>query len=190
MLRCPFNNFSKCDGSCPFSMPDFVSCRLSTALIAIEGVCRGQLAQAVTTNAHLTELRGMVEEMHAEPDAEKERKQLQRASKMDACYLYRCERKDGTVEMEISLNNDATARVLESFGTKVDVLVVQSTKTFIIAPGTRFTVSKNSGGCRSSVSVGRNRGAIEMAFGKAHYTYLEPTFEGGMLRLTVTGEVE
>lgn len=57
MLRCPFNNFSKCDGSCPFSMQDFASCRLATALIAIEGIARGQVAQATTTNAHLVEVK-------------------------------------------------------------------------------------------------------------------------------------
>ena len=30
MLRCPFNNFSKCDGSCPFSEDNFNSCLLAT----------------------------------------------------------------------------------------------------------------------------------------------------------------
>lgn len=61
MLRCPFNNFSKCDGSCPFSTDNFNECRIAGLLIALEGQSRGQLAQIATANAHMVELKAMVE---------------------------------------------------------------------------------------------------------------------------------
>ena len=59
MLRCPFNGFSKCDGSCPFSTDNFNSCRLASGLIAIEGLARGIHEQ---TAAQSEALEAIIEE--------------------------------------------------------------------------------------------------------------------------------
>lgn len=41
MVRCPFNNFSKCNGECPFAEDKATRCGLQRGLAAIEGVARG-----------------------------------------------------------------------------------------------------------------------------------------------------
>ena len=60
MIRCPFNNFSKCDGSCPFSTENFKACKLASLLVAIEGLGRGTVAQLATANAHLVEAKELM----------------------------------------------------------------------------------------------------------------------------------
>lgn len=41
MIRCPFNNFGKCNNECPFAEDDATRCGLQRGLAVIEGVVRG-----------------------------------------------------------------------------------------------------------------------------------------------------
>lgn len=56
MIRCPFNNFTKCNADCPFSTDDMTRCDLQRSLAAIEGVARGihSNAQAASNTAKQT----------------------------------------------------------------------------------------------------------------------------------------
>ena len=42
-IRCPFNNFSKCNPHCPFSTTGLDACSIASRLIAIEGKVEGML---------------------------------------------------------------------------------------------------------------------------------------------------
>ena len=57
MIRCPFNGFSKCNGSCPFSMENLSSCLLASQLSVAVGQLRGIHQQTVNTNAQMNGLR-------------------------------------------------------------------------------------------------------------------------------------
>lgn len=52
MVRCPFNNFSKCNNECPFAEDDATRCGLQRGMAAIEGVARGIHANASVTKNH------------------------------------------------------------------------------------------------------------------------------------------
>ena len=52
MVRCPFNNFSKCNNECPFAEDDATRCGLQRGMAAIEGVVRGIHANASVTKNH------------------------------------------------------------------------------------------------------------------------------------------
>lgn len=184
MIRCPFNSFGKCDGSCPFSTENFRSCGLERMLAELGGQARGIHAQMVTANAHLAEAKGQ--------QADQPRKRIQqRAQVADSCYLYRNERDDGSADVKLALSSEVAAKVADEMGGKVDVLLIPGAKSFVVAGGTRATVSRTTAMApRATISVGFAREAIEAAFGTHRYAYLAPSFGGGVLRLTATGEVE
>lgn len=198
MLRCPFNNFSKCDGNCPFSTENFAACKLASLLISIEGLCRGQLAQASTTNAHLVEAKELLEEMATAPDAPATAPELpvqrKHPKKKNRCCVYRNIGTDRT-EIRLAVVGDAAAhlRAICGDGRRTDVFFIPSERTFLLTPGTsersaKLTTNEASG--RTMLSIGMWRSAVEHSIGIHHYAILEPTISDGMLRLVATGEVE
>lgn len=198
MLRCPFNNFSKCDGSCPFSEDNFNSCLLATNGNMAAGRLMGLLNRAddlkkdvARIDSALTTIIGMLEGI----EVVGEEKPAQRPKKVtpsmrDECYLYRNVKPDGAVDMRVSLNAEVAALVTEQLGEKVDAALIDSTKTLVLLPGSSMTVSFMNRGGRASVSIGGLRRRLEATFGTAHYTYLSADFEDGMLKLRATGEVD
>ena len=198
MLRCPFNNFSKCDGSCPFSTENFTACKLASLLISIEGLCRGQLAQASTTNAHLVEAKELLEEMATAPDALAPAPELpiqrKHPKKKNCCCVYRNDGADRT-ELRLAVVGDAAEhlRSICGEGRRADVFFIPGDRTFLLTPGTSERSAKlvtNEASGRTMLSIGLGRGAVEQSIGRRHYAFLEPTISGGMLRLVATGEVE
>ena len=61
MLRCPFNGFSKCDGSCPFSTENFKTCQLATNLLTLVGALRGVHEQLREVNSHLVDVSNQID---------------------------------------------------------------------------------------------------------------------------------
>lgn len=197
MLRCPFNNFSKCDGSCPFSEDNFNSCLLATNGNATAGRLMGLLNRTddlkkdvARIDSALTTIIKMLEGIEVVAEEKPKPKPAKvNPSMRDECFLYRNMKPDGSVDMRVSLNADTAELVEAHYGKKVDAALIDSTKTLVLLPGSGVTVSQVRGG-RASVSVGALRSRIEATFGTAHYTYLSADLEDGMLKLRPTGEVD
>lgn len=205
MLRCPFNNFSKCDGSCPFSMPDFAGCKLAVLLAQVEGQSRGHLAQLNNVNANLEDVRNKLEELGAklgalgatQVDAPQApvRKERVNASMPEKSYLLRYRNKSaGRDDIRLSLDPETTDAVTAEFGTRVDVIIVAAPPQILVVPGTGLAVTRNheslASVCRGAISLNGKRRVIDDTFGTSHYTYLDAKLTDGILRLTPTGEVE
>lgn len=195
MLRCPFNNFSKCDGSCPFSENNFNSCLLATNGNMAAGRLMGLLNRAedlskdvARIDSALTTIIKMLEGIEVVAE-EKPKPAKVNPSMRDECFLYRNVKPDDNIDMRVSLNADTAGLVEAQLGKKVDAALIDSTKTLVLLPGGGATVSRVRGG-RASVSVGALRSRIEATFGTAHYTYLSADLEDGMLKLRPTGEVD
>lgn len=69
MIRCPFNNFSKCDGSCPWSQPNFTDCGLRADLAEVNGKASGILARLSSADDRLKELGDILAMTHDAVDA-------------------------------------------------------------------------------------------------------------------------
>lgn len=193
MLRCPFNNFSKCDGSCPFSTPDFAACKLASGLVALEGIARGIEGQArgvhaelVTVNAHLTEMR--VDEGEAEGGMVNRRK----SKDPEACYLIRKALGNGRSDLRLSLGPSVAKAAEEAFGERVDVTLLESPGLVILhkGDGRKMARVKSTESDRVSLSLQSYDQRFAEAFGKHRITYMSAEMGEGMLTLKPTGEVE
>ena len=195
MLRCPFNNFSKCEGACPFSTENFNACKLASLGIAIEGLGRGTVAQLSTVNAHLVEMKGQLEALKPMPTETKDAdsgSHRVRPTRADMCYVAISDnitRGHGR-NVRISLNDDMTAKAQEMFGERCDVTFVDSIGLLILSDGDALKLSTSGHGSKSNVSIVPLTSRIERSRGKHHYYYLEPTVEDGAIWLRFTGEVE
>lgn len=185
MLRCPFNNFSKCDGSCPFSMQDFTSCRLATALIAIEGICRGQVAQATTTNAHLVEVK---ERLDALQGTAKDPKPARRVL---------CKHVDQPRVMLSSANNtrliipnEEGALMWARLGERVSYSITAHGEVLVFAGGDRKLSQHGDGGDTRSLSMQSDTPRLAALFPDARVVYMKMAEQGGIFRFTPTGERE
>lgn len=192
MLRCPFNNFSKCDGSCPFSMPDFAGCKIATSLTAIEGIVRGigervgkMHMEQVTTNAHLTALRTpeLLAEDVCEDVSDTKRRHDPRS------YLVNESRGAGKGRAyRISVSESDADGVIGTIGDKADIFVIRKpVPKIILSPGDEVTVSRN--GRRLRISPGNKQSQLADAFGVHDRVYLEAGFDNGIVTLTADGDV-
>lgn len=199
MIRCPFNNFSKCDGSCPFSTANFTHCGLSALLTSLEGQSRGQLAQIATANAHLVEVKEKLDALN-QPKADGEQATAavpmppaarRKASNPDGCYIAQAVKKrDGRIDVRLSLNADMADLVEREFGSNISAMVVGNPAAIVTCRGNGLKLSRVSDGQRATASLSGQREAILTVFGRHHYIYLDGELANGMLRFTPTGEVE
>ena len=201
MIRCPFNNFSKCDGSCPFSMPDFTSCRLATALVAIEGSVKGIHAQTVTTNAHLTDMRTKLDELPpvngAQDNLDEGRKRSQRARYPEKCYLLfsnRVNRSRGAQpDVALSITPDVSDRIMSEIGETVDYMFNDTSGTLILMKGTARSMSVRGSlkeRPRMQISIQSEGTRLRAKFGDCTHVYYDADFHDGMVIFKPTGEVD
>ena len=200
MIRCPFNNFSKCDGSCPFSMPDFVSCRIATALIAIEGQTRGIHEQVDTVNAHLVELKDA--DSGALPadgasDGPELGKRGHRARYPDATYLvFKARGANGSAlrgqpEVMLVLNSEHAAMVLDSVGETCSYVINAADKSIVLMKGTERKLSTGGGSSeRRSIYMQKDGQKLVDMFPKARHVYFDVEVFSGMAVLRPNGKVD
>ncbi len=187
MLRCPFNNFSKCDGSCPFAMKDFIDCLLAVAARNIEGQSKGIHAQLVTANAHMVEMKAAIDA--ADKTADNTEAPVRKSKYADVDYLIR----NSNGDMKISMCPATTDIVIGMFGKKVNVNFSERSKQFVLMDGTERTISDTNGSRskRSSISVSSPRFVepVTKLFGFHRYVFLKPVESSGVMLLVPTGEV-
>lgn len=193
MLRCPFNNFSKCDGSCPFSMPDFASCRIATALAAIEGQTRGAHAQLVTVNAHLADMR-MAAGDGDEPQADGGGRGS-RPTRPDECYVTRVNRAAAGTErsqpcLALSMNPQTAEAVLAAIGETVSYSFDARSGAIVLTPGTDRKLIKTGDYGRRYISIQSDGRRIADALGDHRHVYMAPTVTDCVAIFRPTGEVD
>lgn len=175
MLRCPFNNFSKCDGSCPFSMPDFAGCRIATALAAIEGQTRGIHAQMVTVNAHLADMR-----MADGDDAPRAGGRGSKPTRPDECYVTRVNRVAADTErsqpcLALSMNAATADAVLAAIGETVSYSFDERSGAIVLTPGPARKLIKTGDAGRRYISIQSDGRRIVAALGEHRHVYMAPT---------------
>lgn len=190
MLRCPFNNFSKCDGSCPFSMPDFASCRIATALAAIEGQTRGAHAQLVTVNAHLADMR-----MAAGDDAPRPGGRGSKPTRPDECYVTRVNRVAADTErsqpsLALSMNPQTAEAVLAAIGETVSYSFDGRSGAIVLTPGTDRKLIKTGDLGRRYISIQSDGRRIADALGEHRHVYMAATVTDCVAIFKPTGEVD
>ena len=190
MLRCPFNNFSKCDGSCPFSMPDFTSCRIATALAALEGQTRGIHAQLVTVNAHLADMR-----MAAGDEEPRTGGRGSKPTRPDECYVTRVNRASADTERSqpsfaLSMNAATADAVLAAIGETVSYSFDGRSGAIILTPGTDRKLIKTGDLGRRYISIQSDGRRIADALGEHRHVYMAPTVTDCVAIFRPTGEVD
>ena len=192
MLRCPFNNFSKCDGSCPFSMPDFTSCRLATALVAIESICKGQAAQVVTTNAHLVEVKDKLDALKAIPsDDGDSASQRTKATHLDQPRLMLRTRRSDRPDARLILPGELAAQATEAFGDRCSYTITGKGEVLLFTGEDRkLSTNGTAQSITRSISMQKDMQKLNVLFPKASVVYLELVSSDGVFRLRPTGEVE
>lgn len=197
MIRCPFNNFSKCDGSCPFSMPDFTGCRLATALVAIEGASKGMHAQVVTTNAHLTDVRdkldGIASATELVDDGIEGKAPRIRGHKVkhpECSYLTFSLRsaKVGQPKAVIALNEEHAALAIGTLGETCAYVINDADKSIVLMRGETNKIYRN--GTHFAISAQSDGSRLVGLFPDCRHVYLDAEAFAGMLVLRPTGEVD
>lgn len=184
MLRCPFNNFSKCDGSCPFSMQDFASCRLATALIAIEGICRGQVAQATTTNAHLVEVKEKLDAIATKDGGESKMRSVCGHPEQPRLML------TSANNTRLIIPNEEGALMWARLGERVSYSITAHGEVLVFAGGDRKLSQHGDGGDTRSLSMQSDTPRLAALFPDARVVYMKMAEQGGIFRFTPTGERE
>lgn len=197
MLRCPFNNFSKCDGSCPFSMPDFASCRIATALVALEGQTRGAHAQLVTVNAHLADMRTAAgdDETAAGDDAPRTGCRGSRPTRPDECYVTRVNRAAANTERSqpsfaLSMNAATADAVLAAIGETVSYSFDERNGAIVLTRGSDRKLIRANEGRRRYISIQSDGRRIIDALGDHRHVYMAPTVTDCVAIFRPTGEVD
>lgn len=190
MLRCPFNNFSKCDGSCPFSMPDFAGCRIATALAAIEGQTRGAHAQLVTVNAHLADMRTADVD-----DAPRTGGRGSKPTRPDECYVTRVNRAAADTErsqpcLALSMNPETAEAVLAALGETVSYSFDGRSGAIILTPGSDRKLIKTGDLWRRYISIQSDGRRIADALGEHRHVYMAPTVTDCVAIFRPTGKVD
>ena len=197
MIRCPFNNFSKCDGSCPFSMPDFTGCRLATALVAIEGAAKGMHAQVVTTNAHLTDVRDKLDGIASAPElvddgieGKATRKRGNKAKHPERSYLIFLLRSAsvGQPKAVIALNEEHAALAIDTIGETCAYVINEADKSIVLMRGEKNKIYRN--GTHFTISAQSDGSRLVGMFPDCRHVYLDVEAFAGMLVLRPTGEVD
>lgn len=176
MLRCPFNNFSKCEGACPFSMPDFASCRIATALAAIEGQTRGAHAQLVTVNAHLADMRMADGDEPAAAGGGRGSK----PTRPDECYVTRVNRVAADTErsqpcLALSINPETTDAVLAAIGETVSYSFDERSGAIVLTPGAGRKLIRTGDVGRRYISIQSDGRRIAAALGDHRHVYMAAT---------------
>ena len=176
MIRCPFNNFSKCDGSCPFSMPDFASCRIATALATIEGQTRGAHAQLVTVNAHLADMRMVDGDEPAAAGGGRGSK----PTRPDECYVTRINRATADPErsqpsLALSMNAATADAVLDAIGETVSYSFDERSGAIVLTPGPSRKLIKTGVAGRRYISIQSDGRRIIDALGTHRHIYMAAT---------------
>lgn len=197
MIRCPFNNFSKCDGSCPFSTQDFAACKLASLLIAIEGQSRGQLAQIATANAHLVEVKDKLDALAASRETEEATedtgtKRAKRASRPDLPRLRIGNVKTGELNAVLVLPRQLGAAATAAFGERVGYTITGNCEVLLYAGKDRKLSTRDSAYDDGTVTVAIGAEAARLAemYPDTRVIYLELVSSDGVFRLKPTGEVE
>lgn len=193
MIRCPFNNFSKCDGSCPFSMPDFSGCRLATSMTAIEGIVRGisertqkMHIEQVNTNAHLAEVN-----LHLDGGVpgNTETKSMRKRIHDPRSYL-RNEKRNGKDNYCIYLSESDSEAAISMFGESVEVSLIEKPNLrIILSPGDSFTISTKQKTKRATIYISSYTSRIVSLFGPDSYVFLKTNISDGLMMLMGDGDV-
>lgn len=188
MLRCPFNNFSKCDGNCPFSTENFNACKLASALTIIEGLGRSQAAQATTTNAHLVEIKEKLDALAAGPalaDGQDAPRVVCKHPEQPRLML------GPNNNIRLIIPNDMGNEVWAALGERASYSITGSGEVLLYAGedrklSTHGTSSKNT---RSISMQGDVKRLVEL-FPNTRVAYMRMEAHGGIFRFTPTGERE
>lgn len=196
MLRCPFNNFSKCDGSCPFSMPDFSGCRLATSMTAIEGIVRGisertqkMHVEQVNTNAHLAEVNRLLDDgvlvggVRDESDGQSKKPARIRDPRT---YI----RKESTQRFCLYLSVEDTEDVAGMFGASATAVIIpKPNPRIMIVPGNANAILMKKRSNRGTINFkSACTSDVESAFGEHRYIFLRSIVDDGIMTLTLDEE--
>ena len=193
MLRCPFNNFSKCDGSCPFSTDNFNACKLASLLLTIEGLGRGTVSQLVTVNAHLVEVKDRIDALgtHA-PESQKPTKRTT-AKHPDQPRVRLSDLDGGGKGATLFIPPDIAERMEDALGRQVSYSVTASGEILVFAGSDRkLSRHGRNGGDAGIRSISMQSDATRLAglYRSARVTYLKLVSDDGVFRFAPTGEVE
>lgn len=197
MIRCPFNNFSKCDGCCPFHTADFTTCRLATALVAIEGAAKGIHMQITTTNAHLTDVRDKLDGITSAPEpvdgdieGKATRKRGHKAKHPERSYLMFSFRsaKVGQPKAVIALNEEHAALATDILGETCAYVINDADKSIVLMRGETNKIYRN--GTHFAISAQSDGSRLVGLFPDCRHVYLDAEAFAGMLVLSPTGEVD
>ena len=197
MIRCPFNNFSKCEGSCPFSMPDFTGCRLATALVAIEGATKGMHAQVVTTNAHLTDVRDKLDGITSAPEpvddgieGKATRKRGYKVKHPERSYLVfsHSNSRVGQQKVVMALNEEHGALATDTLGETCAYVINDADKSIVLMRGETNKIFRN--GAHFCISMQSDGSRLVNLFPDCRHVYFDAEVAAGMLVLRPTVEVD
>ena len=189
MLRCPFNNFSKCDGSCPFSMPDFAGCKLATSLVAIGGQTQGIHARLTTINEQLAKVMEMIENMGDAGTSEPAG--IGGPVRFSGTYLTckaRSSNNSQQPEVRLSLSDDDAAAVLAALGDTVNYVFNDSDGSILLMRGAMRKLSKAPNkGERRSLSLQSDGMRIVNTLGEFKHVGYDVAEFDGIFKLTPNG---
>lgn len=204
MLRCPFNNFSKCDGCCPFSTDNFESCLLADAAAAtmgLQGAAKGIHQQLLTINALSTrvadatqsnadaiaKLADGLESLSFEAAPEESQRQLKPLTRerRDVSYLL----KRGRNGYALMFSSRDAELIKSRFGETVGIAVIPSSNPRIVLyRGATRKFSRDEDTRKASVSVSAYTDELEACFGLHKYVYMQAEVKDGNVELVPTGE--
>lgn len=206
MLRCPFNNFSKCDGSCPFSMPDFTGCKLAVLLTQVEGQSRGQLAQLNNVNANLEDMRAKLEAIGARLDAplpqkgeaparadqpaRNDRSRMATYKDQPRVRLKKPGDQSGTT---FTVPSPLAATMAGVLGDRCDCAVTGKGEVLLYEGESKAISLHGGNGATASrtIAIGIEARNLRKLFGEARWIYYKlASSDGGLFRFVPTGEVE
>lgn len=197
MIRCPFNNFSKCDGSCPFSMPNFTACGLADDMGSLVGKAAGALAKLERANEDaerilsvLAGIREAVEDMATAPapapaPAGPGPKKL---FKPEEPYLRFGQDGKGGETAVLIFPGEHAETLTGALGEQVDVLIRGKERRLLLFSGTARQVSRNATTRAVSISLTSGRDQLRDAFGAHRYVFLGMRVTDDFVELTPTGE--
>ena len=193
MIRCPFNNFSKCDGSCPWSQPNFTDCGLRADLAEVNGKTSGILARLRSADDRLKELGDILAMTHDAVDALRPRVEGENGVKprtriMDErTYIKR--RRDGKLALYLSVDDtEALRKLAGNRGVGFEAHTRPPPAVYVHAGGTYKLGVKTSG--RSEIFASAATDVIDAAFGIHEAVFMASRVEGDSLVLTPDGEVK
>ena len=195
MIRCPFNNFSKCDGSCPFHTADFTTCKLDTNLTAIAGAAKGIHMQITTTNAHLTDVRDKLDGITSAPEpvddgieGKATRIRGHKAKHPECSYLMFSFRSAsvGQPKAVIALNEEHAALATGTLGETCAYVINDADKSIVLMRGEKNKIYRN--GTHFAISAQSEGLRLVGMFPDCRHVYLDVEAFAGMLVLRPTGE--